>query len=79
MLTSFSYHVYLTDDGKGWGKSFTFAFRPGSHTHIFKTTIFNQNFTFKSIELLDRSEREKILTDSRELLGIPVAPIYCCI
>ena len=51
---------------------FTFTFRPGSHTHIFKIKIFNQNSTFKSIELLDRSEREKILTDSCELWGILV-------
>ena len=42
------------------GKGFTFAFHTGSHTHIFKTRIFNQNSTFKSIELLDRSERKKI-------------------
>ena len=41
----------------------------GSHTHIFKIKIFNQNYTFKSIKLLDGSEKERVLTKSRELCG----------
>ena len=61
------------------GKGVTVALYFGSHTHIFKIKIFNQNYTFKSLELLDESEKEKILTKSRELWGIPVAPVYCCI
>ena len=69
------YYVDLTDDGKGRGKSFTFAIHTGSHTHISKIKFFNQNSTLKSIELLDRSEKEKILTDSRELWGIRVTTV----
>ena len=61
------YLADLADDGKGEGKCFTFTLHTGSHTHIFKTKIFNQNSTLKSIELPDESEREKILTDSCEL------------
>lgn len=60
-------------------KVFTFAICIGSHTYIFKIEIFNQNSTFKSIELLDGSEKEMILTDSRELWKIPVTTVYCCI
>ena len=69
MLTSFSYHVYLTDDGEGEGKCFTFTLYLGSHTHIFKIKIFNQNPTFKSIELLDKLGKKMILTKSCELWG----------
>ena len=71
------YLADLADGGKVEGKYFTFTLHTGSHTHIFKTRIFNQNSTFKSIELLGRSEREKILTDSCELWGILVAPVCC--
>ena len=71
--------VSLGTDGEGWGRKFTFVLYLGSHTHIFKTKFFNQNSTFKFIELLDRPEKEKILTKSRELWGIPVAPVCCCI
>ena len=60
MITLFLYHANLNDGGEVWGKCFTFILYLGSHTHISKTKFFNQNFTFKSIELLDRSEREKI-------------------
>ena len=58
-------------------QGFYFVLHIGSHTHIFKTKIFNQNTTFKSIELLDRSK--KILADSCELWGIPVTISYYCI
>ena len=71
--------VILGTDGEGWGRGITFVLYPGSHTHISKTKFFNQNSTFKFIELLDRPEKEKILTDSCELWGIPIAPVCCCI
>ena len=61
------YLADLADDGGGEEKCFTFTLHTGSHTHIFKTRIFNQNSTLKSIKSLDGLEREKILTDSCEL------------
>ena len=73
------YHVDLADGEKGWDKCFTFTLYLGSHTHIFKIKIFNQSSTFKSIELLDSSEKERVLTKSRELWGIPVTAVYYCI
>ena len=79
MITLFLYHVDLTDGGEGWSKGFTLAFHAGSDTHIFKTKSFSQNTVFKSIELFDRLEREKILTDSCELRRIPVMTVSFCI
>ena len=74
--------LYLADqadDGKVEGKCFTFTLHTGLHTHIFKTRIFNQNYIFKSIELLDGEEKERALTKSREFWGTPVATVCCCI
>ena len=82
-LTRWCPHLlYLADlagDGEGEEKCFTFTLYLGSHTHIFKTRIFNQNSTLKSIKSLDGLEREKTLIDSCGLWGIPVATVYRCI
>ena len=53
----------------GESKCFTFTLYLGSHTHIFKIKIFNQNPTLKSIELLDKLGKKMILTKSCELWG----------
>ena len=79
MLTSFSLSCRPDWWRERMGRGFTLTLYLGSHTHIFKIRIFNQNSTFKSIELLDGSEKEKVLTASCELWGIPVTPVYCCI
>ena len=71
------YLADLADGGKVEGKYFTFTLHTGSHTHIFKTRIFNQNHIFKSIELLDG--KEMALTKSREFWATPVATVCCCI
>ena len=64
MMPYLLYLADLADDGKGEGKCFTFTLYTDSHTHIFKTKIFNQNSSLKSIKSLDGLEREKTLIDS---------------